>query len=340
MSMSMQRWMSMVCAASLLGALGCSGNGGSDGGGGGKDAARDDAGTTGCAGSAPSCVSGTAGGQCGDALEVSSCVDGAWRCPAGTIVTTECACLGLPAPGCTCTASGWSCADGGAGPVDAGSSRDSGPGTDAGGLCGAPPADACVSGTPGGQRGDGLLLPECVGSQWTCPQGTIPTSQCACLGLPAPGCTCTADGWVCGDAGSACGAQPGYACVGGTPGGQCGDALQLPECMGTQWTCPAGTIPTSECACLGRPPLECTCTDNGWVCPDAGSACGVEPDYACVGGTPGGQCGDALLIPECVGSQWTCPAGTIPTSECACLGLPLPGCTCTANGWVCPDAGR
>jgi len=181
----MRKW---VCGMLLVGAWGCSA------GGGAKDAGED-AGQTGCTGNAPACVDGTPGGQCGDALLQSECVNAQWECPAGTIEVEQCACWGLPAPGCSCTPNGWSCRDAGL-PQDAGVSKDGGS------MCSATPDHACVGGTPGGQCGDALLVPECINGQWACPQGTIPTSQCACLGLPAPGCSCTTNGWECPDAGA------------------------------------------------------------------------------------------------------------------------------------------
>ena len=61
---------------------------------------------------------------------------------------------------------------------------------------------------------------------------------------------------------------------------------------------------------------------------------------SCASGTPGGSCGDALSPPECVDGSWRCPSGTIPITMCACIGRPPGACTCTAGGWVCPDAGR
>jgi len=61
---------------------------------------------------------------------------------------------------------------------------------------------------------------------------------------------------------------------------------------------------------------------------------------ACVSGTAGGSCGDALVPPDCVGGAWRCPEGMIPITACACVGRPPGACTCTAGGWVCSDAGR
>jgi hypothetical protein len=66
-----------------------------------------------CIGRPAACASGTAGGSCGDALTPPDCVDGAWRCPSGTIPMTLCACIGRPPGACTCTAGGWVCPDAG-----------------------------------------------------------------------------------------------------------------------------------------------------------------------------------------------------------------------------------
>lgn len=347
-----------------------------------------------CPDPAPSCVSGTAGGLCSDALEVATCTDTGWTCPDDTILTSDCACLGRPAPGCECTPEGWQCpleGDGGAGsgdggsdggspsPVDAGGSLTSDGGTvpsgdagvteDAGASCTTDPI-SCVAGVPGGQCGDALLLADCLAGAWQCPAGTIPTDECACLGLPLPGCICTAAGWTCplpdagvpdsglGDAGSAdagdvdAGLGTGPACVGnpqlcisGTPGGACGDAVLVAACETGSWLCPTDTIPVEECACIGYPPPGCTCTSSGWDCApiDAGVApidagvtlvCDGDP-FSCVAGVAGGQCSDVLTVTSCTATGWQCPENTIPTTDCACLGFPQPGCVCTASGWRC-----
>lgn len=65
------------------------------------------------------CVYVDANHVCGDAALSPECVDGAWRCPAGTSNGSECWCSGFGPhdPACTCTPSGWSCPPQ---PVDAG----------------------------------------------------------------------------------------------------------------------------------------------------------------------------------------------------------------------------
>lgn len=67
------------------------------------------------------------------------------------------------------------------------------------------------------------------------------------------------------DAGEECVGRPA-ACVSGTAGGACGDALSPPECVAGEWRCPTGKIPVTECACVGRPPGMCTCGPSGWEC--------------------------------------------------------------------------
>ncbi len=64
-------------------------------------------------------------------------------------------------------------------------------------------------------------------------------------------------------------AGPATTCVSGTPGGACGDGALQARCVDGAWRCPSGTIPTDQCACVGRPPGACTCASTGWVC-DAG----------------------------------------------------------------------
>lgn len=57
------------------------------------------------------CVYVGADHVCGDAAQTPECVDGAWRCPAGTSDSSACWCSGFGGggPGCVCTPSGWSC---------------------------------------------------------------------------------------------------------------------------------------------------------------------------------------------------------------------------------------
>ncbi|MFO0605387.1 MAG: hypothetical protein U0324_19560 [Polyangiales bacterium] len=221
-----------------------------------------------CSGTAPSCVAGMAGGQCSDALTVARCEGGAWRCGAGEVFTSQCACLGRPLPGCTCGPSGWVCPDAG---------------TDATGMdvaCSGS-APSCVAGTAGGQCSDALTVARCEGGAWRCGAGEVLTSQCACIGRPPGVCTCTPSGWSCGtdagavDAALECTGRPA-SCVSGTAGGACGDVVTAPTCVRGAWTCPAGQVFITQCACTGRPPASsCTCTPSGWSCPDAGTDAGT-----------------------------------------------------------------
>jgi hypothetical protein len=107
----------------------------------------------------------------------------------------------------------------------------------------------------------------------------------------------------------------------------------------------AGRFP--EASCSG---VACTCTDNKTTCaaPDAGADAsdGGGADAGCSGtlffcalGSPGGQCSDVGQAAVCSNGQWTCPSGTIRTSECGCVGAPPPGCTCGSAGFSCPTDG-
>ncbi len=77
----------------------------------------DEGATRGPSGPTDGCYSAT-DHVCGDFARPRECISGAFRCPAGTISGTECWCFGMnpPAGACSCTPSGWACAeaDGGA----------------------------------------------------------------------------------------------------------------------------------------------------------------------------------------------------------------------------------
>jgi hypothetical protein len=148
-----------------------------------------------------------------------------------------------------------------------------------------------------------------------------------------------------GDAVACRGETP--SCVAGTAGGACSDALTLARCEGGAWRCGAGEVLASQCACIGRPPgASCVCTSSGWSCTDAAVRDAVAADALCLGrpagcvsGVAGGACGDAVSEPTCVAGAWTCPAGQVPLTACACVGRPPgSGCVCTPSGWSCPDA--
>jgi hypothetical protein len=76
---------------------------------------------------------------------------------------------------------------------------------------------------------------------------------------------------------------------------------------------------------------------------DHDGGCAGTPVY-CVTGSPLGDgitCTSTGQSASCVDREWTCPQGTVDQQDCKC-GEPGGGCAgeiCTANGWVCPDAG-
>lgn len=155
----------------------------------GIDAASDAA----CAGEQPGCVTGTAGGACGDGVMQATCVGGTWTCPSGTIDSRMCACVGRPpGSGCTCGASGWVCPDAGGRDAQA----EAGP-SETGAACTGRPA-GCTFGTRGGPCSDALTPPTCVDGAWRCDPLQIPVTECACVGPPPrSGCRCTSEGWSC-----------------------------------------------------------------------------------------------------------------------------------------------
>ena len=114
----------------------------------------------------------------------------------------------------------------------------------------------------------------------------------------------------------------------------------------------AGRFPDATCSAVG-----CTCTGGTTTCssPDAGAdaqdgggadardggadASCSGPAIGCTVGSAGGQCSDAGQPAVCLNGQWTCQPPTNPFSQCACIGAPRPGCTCTSSGWSCPADG-
>jgi len=79
--------------------------------------------------------------------------------------------------------------------------------------------------------------------------------------------------------------------------------------------------------------------DAGLDAPAARCAGGDAVPYDCAWAPDGAACrGDAFLPPSCVDGAWSCPPGHIPDVDCnasSCLGVPLPGETCTPTGWQC-----
>ncbi len=131
------------------------------------------------------------------------------------------------------------------------------------------------------------------------------------------------------------------------PIGSCPTAPQQPggSCSANGLVCAYGYAPI-ECGgrtvrCQGSVWVEVEHADPQLSChADGGSDAGTCPTTAptCLMGTVGGLCGDAVAVPNCTNGAWHCPAGTIESTQCACVGS-RPGCTCTASGWMCADAG-
>ena len=89
----------------------------------------------------------------------------------------------------------------------------------------------------------------------------------------------------------------GPQCVGGTPGGNCGDAYFPSQCQQGQWRCPTGMIDTAQCGCFSAGPM-------------------------CHTALAGGACLNTTAQPSCGGGSWTCPEGTIPENQCVCIVRP------------------
>lgn len=145
---------------------------------------------------------------------------------------------------------------------DASSPSDANATSDGNAGCVGRPAQ-CASGTAGGACGDALTPPSCVGGEWTCAEGMVFVTSCACIGRPpASTCTCTSSGWRCDDSGVArrfaCG--DALTCLGGgeycmvtLPGAP--GAMRSFECRALPAAC--GATPT--CACV-MPPRTAQCT--------------------------------------------------------------------------------
>jgi hypothetical protein len=176
-----------------------------------------------------------------------------------------------------------------------------------------------------------------------------------------------------GSMGEPCGSNPGgWDCINGCVTGH---VLSARVCQAGAWVCPAGTVPTTQCAGTGDCPPSgggpCTdgatgviyykqCSNGVWYCPggtrpvvpavDAGvpdvspdgtapATCAGDP-FLCAIGTSGGLCGDVTWSALCVNDAWVCGGGLIPFSECRCSGPTPPGCTCGDAGLICStDAG-
>lgn len=103
---------------------------------------------------------------------------------------------------------------------------------------------------------------------------------------------------------------------------------------------PAIDVPSTDVPSTDVPSSDVPVSQDAPTTDDAPAEECVGRPAACVSGTAGGTCGDALVPPDCVGGSWRCPDGMIPITSCACVGRPPASCTCSPGGWVCPDAGR
>jgi hypothetical protein len=174
---------------------------------------------------------------------------------------------------------------------------------------------------------DGGTLVCTIGQDQTCNE--VATMSALAGACSATGCVCLG-GFERGPSGkcrpqNTCPTtpqQPGQTCS--IPGVTCAYGYSPPECGGRTVRCEVNTW------------VEVMHSDPQGSCRDGGLSCLMETAPVCVFGTPGGQCGDAALQPACVSGAWQCPANTIPSTQCACPGLPPPGCTCTPTGWSCP----
>jgi hypothetical protein len=171
----------------------------------------------------------------------------------------------------------------------------------------------------------------CQDDAWICPSASFPVSSC----------------WAA-DAAPPCGGSPAYCLPNGVAGG-CHDVVPLAVCTTTGWACPGANYP-SPCACIRGTYLcdagipDATAGDARPSDADAssdrmdGPSCDGPP-IACAVYT-GGTCSDALMSSVCTPSGWACPGGSIPFSQCRCVGAPRPGCVCGSSGFVCGDGGQ
>jgi hypothetical protein len=159
------------------------------------------------------------------------------------------------------------------------------------------------------------------------------------------------------DGGSLCAADVQFACAAGSPL-SCSDALQSADCVSGQWQCPVGTIPFSQCICVGAPPPGCSCGATGWFCSDGGAGrggAGAGGKGGTGGGTGGVSCGNTTCTAGnvCVRQQTEggacfppedggCPQGTSPGNPC-CVRDPSYTCKplpAACNGTLSCDCAR
>lgn len=131
-----------------------------------------------------------------------------------------------------------------------------------------------------------------------------------------------------GDQGGAavCSGNP-FECIQGVAGGACSDAITRSICAGGRWQCANGQIPVSECACVGRPPGDCTCGPVGWQCAtDAGTNLSCSPaSVNCRMLPPMCRSGE---VPSVVGTCW---GPCVSFDACAPI-----ACTAENSSTVCP----
>ena len=154
--------------------------------------------------------------------------------------------------------------------------------------------------------------------------GSRATVTAGC-GLGAPD-----GGAIRSDAGNFCSGVNSVYCV---PACGSSDTSTPPVCVGTDWTCPAGTISLDTCNTCPPVPHGCcksdgtlekaSCVNRAWVCPPGstsfGSA-GCKPPAVCAPLMPCAA-GQYCKVPD-----FTCGGGNVP-GACA----PIPG-ACTPGG--------
>jgi hypothetical protein len=218
----------------------------------------------------------------------------------------------------------------GTGAGGAGNGAAGGAATGAGGSGGA--GSGCVGAAPGDclDTCDATYAHArvCQDDAWTCPSPWVPASSCW-SGAAAPPCQ----------------GSPAY-CVPNGSGGGCFDVLPLAVCTGAHWACVGASYP-SECACIGGTYLcDAGIPDAGpGDARDAGASDGRMDGPSCDGAqvfcafSTGSTCSDVGVASNCTPSGWVCPSGSMPFSQCRCVGAPPPGCVCGSSGFVCTDGG-
>jgi len=92
----------------------------------------------------------------------------------------------------------------------------------------------------------------------------------------------------------------GVGCSGTRPscttmtGGSCSDVFTAAECVNGAWQCSSGSLPPSQCQCIGAP-------------------------MVCHPGKAGGACTADWVNASCSGGTWKCPTGTVNPGTCLCV---------------------